>query len=144
MNIQSPPVLNNEEDLANLGYMEEDLFNEGDQDPLNEYMSMETTLREGEHKEPRYKAQTSFGLVTTGLKKKERNLNPTIWEALAGEDKSFWEEAMHKELEGLEAMGTWETTNLLHGMNTVNMHWVLKIKMDANLIPTKYKARLVA
>ena len=91
MNIQSPPVLNNEEDLANLGYMEEDLFNEGDQDPLNEYMSMETTLREGEHKEPRYKAQTSFGLVMTGLKKEKRNLNPTIQEALAGEDKRFWE-----------------------------------------------------
>ncbi|UTT93862.1 hypothetical protein NDA17_006461 [Ustilago hordei] len=141
VNIQLPPVLNNEEDLANLGYMEEDLFDEGDQDPLNEYMSMETTLREGEHKELRYKAQTSFGLVMTGLKKKERNLNPTIREALAGEDKRFWEEAMCKELKGLEAMNTWETTNLPHDMNTVDMHWVLKIKMDANLVPTKYKAR---
>ncbi|SOV05631.1 uncharacterized protein UDID_18477 [Ustilago sp. UG-2017a] len=112
VNIQLPPVPNNEGDLANLGYMEEDLFDEGDQDPLNEYMSTETILREGEHKEPRYKAQTSFGLVTTGLKKKERNLNPTVWEALAGEDKRFWEEAMRKELKGLEAMNTWETTNL--------------------------------
>ncbi|SOV08056.1 uncharacterized protein UDID_17272 [Ustilago sp. UG-2017a] len=144
VNIQSPPVPNNEEDLPNLGYMEEDLFDKGDQDPLNEYMSMETTLREGEHKEPRCKAQTSFGLVTTGLKKKERNLNPTIQEALAGEDKRFWEEAMRKELKGLEAMNTWETTDLPRGMNTVDMHWVLKIKTDANLIPTKYKARLVA
>ncbi|SOV08267.1 uncharacterized protein UDID_17334 [Ustilago sp. UG-2017a] len=113
-------------------------------DPLNECMSTETILREGEHKEPRYEAQTSFGLVMTGLKKKERNLNPTIWEALAGEDKRFWEEAMCKELKGLEAMNTWETTNLLHDTNTVDMHWVLKIKTDTNLIPMKYKARLVA
>ncbi|SYW81568.1 uncharacterized protein UHO2_00092 [Ustilago hordei] len=91
VNIQLPPVPNNEEDLANLGYMEEDLFDKGDQDPLNEYMSMETTLREGKHKELRYKAQTSFGLVMTGLKKEKRNLNPTVREALAGEDKRFWE-----------------------------------------------------
>ncbi|UTT96946.1 hypothetical protein NDA17_001929 [Ustilago hordei] len=141
VNIQLPPVPNNEEDLANLGYMEEDLFNKGDQDPLNEYMSMETTLREGEHKELRYKAQTSFGLVMTGLKKEKRNLNPTIQEALAGEDKRFWEEAMCKELKGLEAMNTWETTDLPRDMNTVDMRWVLKIKTDANLIPMKYKAR---
>ncbi|KAJ1581562.1 hypothetical protein NDA11_005846 [Ustilago hordei] len=105
---------------------------------------METTIGEEGYEEVNPKAQPTFGLMTVGLQKKEKSFNPTIWEALAGEDKSFWEEAMHKELEGLEAMGTWETTNLLHGMNTVNMHWVLKIKMDANLIPTKYKARLVA
>ncbi|SYW81640.1 uncharacterized protein UHO2_00163 [Ustilago hordei] len=144
VNIQPPPILNNEEDLANLGYMEEDLFNKDDQDPLSEYMSMETILGEGEHKEPRYEAQNSFGLVMTGFKKEERNLNPTIWEALAGEDKRFWEEAMCKELKGLEAMNTWETTDLPCDTNTVNTHWVLKIKMDTNLIPTKYKARLVA
>ncbi|KAJ1580951.1 hypothetical protein NDA15_001382 [Ustilago hordei] len=124
--------------------MEEDLFDEDDQDPLSEYMSMETILGEGEHKEPRYEAQNSFGLVMTGFKKEERNLNPTVWEALAGEDKRFWEEAMCKELKGLEAMNTWETTDLPCDTNTVDTRWVLKIKTDANLIPTKYKARLVA
>ncbi|SOV07320.1 uncharacterized protein UDID_18869 [Ustilago sp. UG-2017a] len=105
---------------------------------------MTTILREGEHKEPRYEAQNSFGLVMTGFKKEERNLNPTVQEALAGEDKRFWEEAMRKELKGLEAMNTWETTDLLRDTNTVDMCWVLKIKTDANLIPTKYKVRLVA
>ncbi|SOV07319.1 uncharacterized protein UDID_18868 [Ustilago sp. UG-2017a] len=45
VNIQPPPIPNNEEDLANLGYMEEDLFDEDDQDPLSEYMSMETIVR---------------------------------------------------------------------------------------------------
>ncbi|KAJ1602054.1 hypothetical protein NDA14_001127 [Ustilago hordei] len=98
---------------------------------------METMIGEEGYKEVNPKAQPPFGLMMVELQKKEKSLNPTIQEALAGEDKSFWEEAMHKELEGLEAMGTWETTYLPHGMNTVDMQWVLKIKTDANLIPTK-------
>ncbi|KAJ1027409.1 hypothetical protein NDA18_003415 [Ustilago nuda] len=105
---------------------------------------METILEEEESKELNFEEQTPFGLMTTGPKKKEKNLDPTIRKALTGEDRGFWEEAMHKELEGLEAMGTWETTNLPCGMNTVDTCWVLKIKTDTNLVPTKYKARLVA
>ncbi|CCF48135.1 hypothetical protein NDA11_005420 [Ustilago hordei] len=84
----------------------------------------------------------TLGLVATSIKK-GINLNPTIWEALAREDKRLWEEAMQKELEGLEAMGTWVITDLSQGVNTVDTWWVLKIKMDANLVPTKFKARLV-
>ncbi|KAJ1041133.1 hypothetical protein NDA10_002039 [Ustilago hordei] len=41
-------------------------------------------------------------------------------------------------------MGTWEITNLPEGANTIDTCWVLKIKTDANLIPTKFKARLMA
>ncbi|KAJ1587194.1 hypothetical protein NDA12_006793 [Ustilago hordei] len=85
---------------------------------------METMIGEEGYKEVNPKAQPPFGLMMVELQKKEKSLNPTIQEALAGEDKSFWEEAMHKELEKLEAMGTWETTYLPHGMNTVDMQWV--------------------
>ncbi|KAJ1041351.1 hypothetical protein NDA10_003025 [Ustilago hordei] len=85
-----------------------------------------------------------FGLTAAKVKEGKDSLNPTVHEALAGKDRRFWEEAMRKELDGLEAMGTWETTDLPRGMNTVDTRWVLKIKTDANLIPTKYKARLVA
>ncbi|KAJ1018436.1 hypothetical protein NDA18_006590 [Ustilago nuda] len=144
VDIRPPPITSSEEDLTDLGYTEEDLFDERAQEPLDKYADMETTLGEEGYEEVNPEAKPSFGLVTTGLQKKEKSLNPTIWEALAGEDKSFWEEAMRKELEGLEAMGTWETTDLPHGMNTVDTCWVLKIKMDTNLIPIKYKARLVA
>ncbi|KAJ1025579.1 hypothetical protein NDA18_003922 [Ustilago nuda] len=63
---------------------------------------------------------------------------------MSGEDRKHWEEAMQKELDGLEAMGTWEIANLPKGANTVDTCWVLKIKMDANLVPTKFKAQLVA
>ena len=41
-------------------------------------------------------------------------------------------------------MGTWEVTDLPIGMNTVDTKWVLKVKTDANLVPTKFKARLIA
>ncbi|KAJ1044357.1 hypothetical protein NDA10_002116 [Ustilago hordei] len=75
---------------------------------------METMIGEEGYKEVNPKAQPPFGLMMVELQKKEKSLNPTIQEALAGEEKSFWEEAMHKELEGLEAMGTWETTYLPH------------------------------
>ena len=85
-----------------------------------------------------------FGLTATRAEKGKKDLNPTICEVLAGEDKRLWEEAMCKELDSLEAMGTWEITNLPWGMNTVDPRWVLKIKTDINMIPTKYKARLVA
>ncbi|SYW74107.1 uncharacterized protein UHO2_00972 [Ustilago hordei] len=63
---------------------------------------------------------------------------------MAGPDKRLWEEAMQKELEGLEAMGTWEVMDLPVSMNTVDTKWVLKVKTDANLVPTKFKARLIA
>ncbi|CCF54874.1 uncharacterized protein UHO2_02201 [Ustilago hordei] len=35
-------------------------------------------------------------------------------------------------------------TNLPAGVNTIDTRWVLKIKTDANLVPMKFKARLVA
>ena len=105
---------------------------------------MKTLLGEEGCEEANPESQSTFGLMTAGLQRNEKNLNPTVWEALTGEDRSVWKEAIRKELEGLEAMGTWEITDLLHSMNTVDTRWVLKVKTDANLIPTKYKVRLVA
>ena len=84
-----------------------------------------------------------YGLVATRPERR-KNLDPTIHEAMNGEDRKHWEEAMRKELDGLEAMGTWEIVDLPKGVNTVDTRWVLKIKTDANLVPTKFKAQLVA
>ncbi|UTT91826.1 hypothetical protein NDA17_003037 [Ustilago hordei] len=85
----------------------------------------------------------AFGLVAMQPEWR-KNLDPTIHEAMNGEDRKHWEEAMQKELDGLEAMGTWEIADLLKGANTIDMCWVLKIKTDANLVPTKFKAQLMA
>ncbi|KAJ1595835.1 hypothetical protein NDA14_004518 [Ustilago hordei] len=184
MSIQPPPVPTIEEDLDDLGYTEENLFDEREREPLEEHVDMELTLEEeglgGPHcddenpngipeegrttKEreeyapvpsekrgpwPNWRParnmrnletwvkKSYFGLMAAKVKEGKDSLNPTVHEALAGKDKRFWEEAMRKELDGLEAMGTWETTDLPRGMNTVDTRWVLKIKTDANLVPTK-------
>ena len=191
ISIRPPPVPTIEEDIDDLGYTEENLFDEREQEPLEEHMDMELTLEEeglgGPHCDdensngiPEERRTTNereeyapvppeergpwpnwrpardmrnpetwvkksyFGLTAAKVKEGKDSLNPTVHEALAGKDRRFWEEAMRKELNGLEAMGTWETTDLPRGMNTVDTRWVLKIKTDANLVPTKYKARLVA
>ena len=154
VNTQTPPLMTTKEDIENLGYMEENLFDEVDREPLMEYIDMDLspedesskrTVKEAEHE---LVAETQiddklFGLIATHLEWR-RNLDPTVHEALGGEDRKHWEEAMRKELDGLEVMGTWEITNLPKGVNMVDTCWVLKIKMDSNLIPTKFKARLVA
>ncbi|SOV08415.1 uncharacterized protein UDID_17378 [Ustilago sp. UG-2017a] len=59
------------------------------------------------------------------------NLDPTLGEAMNGEDTQLWKEAIRKELEGLKAMGTWEVVHQPPGL-------------DADGVPIKHKARLVA
>ncbi|SOV07252.1 uncharacterized protein UDID_18754 [Ustilago sp. UG-2017a] len=166
MSIRPPPVPTVEDDLDDLGYTEENLFDEGEQEPLEEYVDMESVLEEEEpeashiedkapNKGPKEREEYTpvpperrgpwpnwrparnmrnpetwvkrsyCGLTTARTEERKKDLNPTVREALAGENRRFWEEAMRKELDGLEAMGTWEITNL-------------------PMIPTKYKARLVA
>lgn len=144
VDIQPPPTLTNEEDSADLGYTEENLFDEKDPDALCKYNNMEQAPGPDEHPDTEtWINNGAYGLTVANIKR-EMNLDPTVWEALAGEDRSLWKEAMRKELDGLEAMGTWEVMDLPPGVHTVNTCWVLKIKTDSNLIPTKFKARLVA
>ncbi|CCF50135.1 hypothetical protein NDA11_006205 [Ustilago hordei] len=93
-----------EEDFENLGYTEENLFNEADEEPLKEYMDMELASEESlsggtakmvEH-EPVTETQIDnelFGLVATCLEQR-KNLDLTVCEALSGEDRKHWEEAM--------------------------------------------------
>ncbi|KAJ1578888.1 hypothetical protein NDA14_002335 [Ustilago hordei] len=153
-NIQSPPVLADEEDLDNVGYTNENLFDEGDEEPHNKYLDMDM-IDESNEEENSTNGMTKYTTYDVNAEMQTdgpilgltaindnrwKNLDPTMSEALSREDKKHWEEAMHKELDGLRAMGTWEITDLPKGMNAVNMCWVLKIKTDANLIPTKFKA----
>ncbi|KAJ1604132.1 hypothetical protein NDA14_002199 [Ustilago hordei] len=151
---KAPPAMMTEEDFEDLGYNKENIFDETDERPLQEYMDMETDSEErlsrgmAEVMEQGSIAKTqfdskSFGLIVTQPEWR-KNLDPTIHEAMSGEDRKHWEEAMRKELDGLEAMGMWEIVNLPKGANTVDMCWVLKIKTDANLVLTKFKAQLVA
>ncbi|SOV07501.1 uncharacterized protein UDID_19206 [Ustilago sp. UG-2017a] len=72
------------------------------------------------------------------------NLDPTLGEAMNGEDAQLWKEAIRKELEGLEAMGTWEVVHQPPGVPLVDSKVVLWLKLDADGVPVKHKARLVA
>ncbi|KAJ1034267.1 hypothetical protein NDA18_001130 [Ustilago nuda] len=72
------------------------------------------------------------------------NLTPTLKEALASNEARQWQEAIHKELEGLEAMGTWEIVDIPPNTNLVDSKIILKLKLDADGIPARHKARLVA
>lgn len=83
-------------------------------------------------------------LLTNISKKEELNLTPTLREALGGDNVLQWKEAIRKEIEGLEAMGTWEVVDKPKDAHLVDSKMVLKIKTDADLVPTKHKARLVA
>ncbi|SOV01865.1 uncharacterized protein UDID_18825 [Ustilago sp. UG-2017a] len=155
---QPPPALTNEEDFGDLRYTDENLFDEREEEALQEYMDMDNVdeIDGGQTSDKVAKEAIKHNTIADGWNdnkhygfmatndNERKNLDPTISEALSGEDKKHWEEAMHKELDGLKAMGTWEVADLPKGMNTVDTRWVLKIKTDANLIPTKFKARLVA
>ncbi|SYW86469.1 uncharacterized protein UHO2_03967 [Ustilago hordei] len=72
------------------------------------------------------------------------NLDPTLGGAMDGEDAQLWKEAIRKELEGLEAMGTWEVVHQPPGVPLVDSKVVLRLKLDADGVPVKHKARLVA
>lgn len=85
-----------------------------------------------------------YGLKTQVSKINPVNLSPTLKEALAGPDAIHWNEAIRKELEGLEAMGTWKIVDRPAHTNVVGSKMILKVKTDADQIPVKYKARFVA
>ncbi|SOV04648.1 uncharacterized protein UDID_17159 [Ustilago sp. UG-2017a] len=72
------------------------------------------------------------------------NLTPTLKEALASNDAQQWQEAIRKELDGLEAMGTWEIVDVPPNTRLVDSKIVLRLKLDADGIPVQHKARLVA
>ncbi|SPC63760.1 related to retrotransposon protein [Ustilago sp. UG-2017b] len=72
------------------------------------------------------------------------NLDPSLGEAMNGEDAQLWKEAIRKGLEGLEAMGTWEVVHHPPGVPLVDSKVVLRLKLDADGVPIKHKAQLVA
>ena len=68
---------------------------------------------------------------------------PTYKEAKRHPDWPKWQEAIRKELDGLEKMGTWKLVKRPADTNVVDTKWVLRIKKNSAGEINKYKARLV-
>jgi Reverse transcriptase (RNA-dependent DNA polymerase)/GAG-pre-integrase domain len=73
-----------------------------------------------------------------------QGLTPKYAEARRRPDWPRWEEAIKKELRGLETSGTWCLVERPPNANVVDSKWVLRIKKNAAGEIDKYKARLVA
>ena len=71
-------------------------------------------------------------------------LTPTYAEAHRHPNWPKWEEAIKKELKGLDESGTWRLVKRPPDTNIVDSKWVLKIKKNAAGEIDKYKAQLVA
>ena len=69
---------------------------------------------------------------------------PTFEEAKKRPDWPKWQEAIRKELDSLEKMGTWRMVKRPPDTNVVDTKWVLKIKKNSAGEIDKYKARLIA
>jgi hypothetical protein len=68
----------------------------------------------------------------------------TFAEAQASPESHRWQEAMRKEIEGLEAAGAWKLVPLPPDREALPGKWVYKIKLGADGAPTRYKARWCA
>ncbi|SYW85392.1 uncharacterized protein UHO2_01638 [Ustilago hordei] len=90
---KAPPAMMTEENFEDLGYNKENIFDKTDEGPLQEYMDMETDSEE------RLSGGTAEvmeqgPIAKAQIDKQRKNLDPTIHEAMNGEDRKHWEEAM--------------------------------------------------
>ena len=65
-------------------------------------------------------------------------------EAMSSPDADEWHEAMKKEMESLEKMGTWKLVDPPEGRKIIGCKWVYKFKFNPDGSIARHKARLVA
>ena len=75
----------------------------------------------------------------------ENNAEPrNVKEALNGEHKTEWKEAMQNEIDSLKKHQVWDLVELPPGRKAIGSKWIFKLKTDADGKIERYKARLVA
>lgn len=70
--------------------------------------------------------------------------HPTIKAALSGPQAPEWRQAIEKEIQGLHDMGTFQVVDTPQGVRPIDSKLVLKLILDENNLPEKFKARMVA
>ena len=68
----------------------------------------------------------------------------SVEEALSGEHKGKWEEAMRIEMDSLKEIGVYELVDKPKGKKVVKSKWVLRVKTNKRGEIDKYEARVVA
>ena len=68
----------------------------------------------------------------------------SVKEALTGEEKEKWREAMEVEMESIKRNNVWELVELPKGRSSVGSKWVFKKKVNEEGVVKRYKARIVA
>ena len=69
---------------------------------------------------------------------------PTLKEALGGDERKEWIEAIEAELSQIKKLHTWDLIDAPHGTNVIPCRYVFRRKRDADGNIARYKARLVA
>ena len=68
----------------------------------------------------------------------------SVEEALSGEHRGKWEEAMRSEMDSLKGNGLYELVDRPKGKKVVKSKWVLRVKTNEKGEVEKYKARVIA
>lgn len=68
----------------------------------------------------------------------------TYEQAMRGENKQEWIDAMRDEYDALIKNNTWKLVERPQGVNVVDNRWIFKVKMNPDNTIERYKARLVA
>ena len=68
----------------------------------------------------------------------------SVKEALTGPFAKHWHGAITSELQSLSANATWDLVTRQPGMKVIPSKWVFTVKKDADGVPVRFKARLVA
>lgn len=74
----------------------------------------------------------------------ETDTDPTYKQAMMGKDKEHWQQAIDREYNSLREKGVYSIVTPPKGARIVGSKLVLKVKLDKDNRPIKYKARAVA
>ena len=120
-----------------------ELDNIPDEDEQDESTAVETTDQALRQSQRMKRPPDLYGEWAT-VSISESNEPRSVTEALASPDKIKWLNAMQKEIQSLNSNDVWDLVELPGDRKAVGSKWVFKLKVDADGLVERHKARLVA